>query len=170
MVGNGFFFVIPVYRLEEDKYYNQLKADHEKSIPHTWSEEFQNEHPAIVQGYKSNHHLRYGGSWEFNEIIGYIKLYFMGSQVRGEYWSTLPKRKSRTRKKQFEYKTHKLYVEKTIWNKTSEGVLSTIEEYLAGCKNELKNRHIDLREFDYIKNHLDWLSLHRERNTITMNK
>ena len=27
----------------------------------------------------------FGGIWEYNEIIGYIKLYSIGNQIRGEY-------------------------------------------------------------------------------------
>jgi hypothetical protein len=31
--------------------------------------------------------MRYGGPWNFNEIIGFIRLHFLGSQIRGEYFA-----------------------------------------------------------------------------------
>ena len=88
----------------------------------------------------------------------------MGTQVRGEYWGTIPKRKVKTRRKQFEYKAHKLAAEVGIREKNSEGILNAVEEYIERCKREVKNRHLDLREFDNIKNHIDWVSLYSENN------
>lgn len=101
-----------------------------------------------------------------NEIIGFIKLYFMGTQVRGEYWSTKPKRKVRTRKKQFEYKTHKLAAENEIRAETNEGILNAVNEYISDCQRELKGHHLDLREFEALKYNMDWVSIFNSINTI----
>lgn len=113
---------------------------------------------------KKTHRSSYGGDWEFNEIIGHIKLFFMGSQVRGEYWSTEPRRKVRTRRKKFEFRAHKLVSECEIRIKTSAGVLAAIEDYLSRCKIKLKYRHIDLREFESLKDHVNWLAVHGAKN------
>src|SRR5690606_17482106 len=91
----------PVYRLQEKKYYSDMNADFEKLVSETWDEKFCQQNPSLVQNWQRHHRSTYGGDWEFNEIVGYIKLYFMGTQVRGEYWSTIPKRKIKTRRKQF---------------------------------------------------------------------
>lgn len=164
MIHNNYFMLVPVYRLPEEKYYLELERDFARQLESTCNEDFCSKNRDLVEQWRRHHHESYGGSWEFNEIIGYIKLYFTGTQVRGEYWSTAPKRKVRTRKKQYEYKTHNLYVECEVWENTNEGILSAIEEYLAGCKKELKDRHIDLREFEALKNHIDWQSLIRTKN------
>ncbi len=165
MVGDDFFFILPVYRLGEEKYYANLNNDFERQVSTAWGQEFRDKHPDMVQDWRNRHHTSYGGAWDFNEIVGYIKLYFLGTQVRGEYWSTIPKRKVKTRRKQFEYKTHKLYVEIEIHKQTREGILAAIEEYLKGCARELKNRHIDRKEFDKLKNHIDWPAVFRETNS-----
>lgn len=164
MIFNKYFMVIPVYRLQEERYYLEMDRDFNKSIPSTWDDSFRQNHPDLVRQLQHNHRKTYGGDWEFNEIIGYIKLYFMGTQVRGEYWSTDSKRKIRTRKKQFEYKTHKLHAETEIRKKTNAGVLAAVHEYLDGCKKEVKSGYIDLREFEALKNHLDWKSLFESKN------
>lgn len=166
MVFDNYFLLLPVYRLDQKKYYAELEADFEKQCSQAWDEQFRQSNPALVAGWKSRHHDSYGGNWEFNEIVGYIKLYFMGTQVRGEYWSTIPKRKIRTRKKQFEYKTHKLATENEIRVKTNEGILSAVSEYISDCQRELKGRHVDLREFEALKNHMDWASIFKSINTI----
>ncbi len=141
-----------------------MNEDFENSLSKTWGSKIRKDHPSIEDGFKNHHRSSYGGDWEFNEIIGYIKLFFFGSQVRGEYWSTKPQRKVRTRRKEFEYKAHKLVAESKIWNNTNEGILSAIEDYLSRCQSKLTNRHVDLREFEVLKNHIDWISLHKANN------
>ena len=164
MIFDNYFMVIPVYRIPEDNYFSKMGEDFEKIISNSWDESFRQSNPDLVDNWKRSHRSSYGGDWEFNEIIGHIKLFFMGSQVRGEYWSTKPQRKVRTRKKEFEFKAHKLVAESEIWNKTNEGILSAVEEYLSRCEKKLKNRHIDLREFESLKDHIDWLSVHKTEN------
>lgn len=164
MVFDKYFIVISVYRLPKDKYFLQMKEDFEKLIARSWDESFRQSNPDSVESWRRSHRSSYGGDWEFNEVIGYIKLFFMGSQVRGEYWSTEPRRKVKTRKKQFEFKAHKLVAESEIRDKTSDGILAAIDEYLSRCKKELKSRHIDLREFEALKDHVNWFSVHETKN------
>lgn len=166
MVFDNYFFLLPVYRLGEEKYYADLSTDFEKQCSAAWSEDFRQSNPDLVSGLRKSHSDSYGGGWEFNEIVGYVKLYFMGTQVRGEYWSTIPKRKVRTRKKQFECKTHKLAVENEITEETNQGILNAVNEYVVDCQRELRGRHIDLREFNALKNYLDWISIFKSTNTI----
>ena len=166
VVFDDYFLSIPVYRVPEEKYYSEMEKDFNRVLSDTWEEDFIASHPDLVDGYRSNHRDTYGGDWEFNEIIGFIKLFFMGTQVRGEYWSTKPKRKVKTRKKDFEFKTHKIVAECEIRQKTNVYILRAIEEYLTRSKQYLKNRHIDLREFEALKDHIDWVSVLEAKNTI----
>ncbi|MCT7360942.1 hypothetical protein [Thalassolituus pacificus] len=115
MVFDNYFMVIPVYRLSEDKYYSQMNEDFEKLISRSWDINFRRNNPDMVESWRISHRSSYGGDWEFNEVVGHIKLFFMGSQIRGEYWGTEPQRKVRTRKKKFEFKAHKLVAEGAIW-------------------------------------------------------
>ena len=164
MVFDEYFLAVPVYRIKQDKYYSDMENDFEKLISKAWDDDFRQKNPNLVQNYKSYHRSSYGGDWECNEIVGYIKLHFLGTQVRGEYWETIPKRKVKTKRKQFEYKTHKLAAEVGIRKQTKDGIIQAVEEYLARCKKEVKNRHIDLREFDALKNFIDWPALYKANN------
>ena len=122
----------------------------------------------LFQEFIANENL--GKSWlmyEENEIVGYVKLHFLGTQIRGEYWATIPKRKVRTRRKQFEYKTHKLAAEIEIRDFTQEGIIKAVDKYIGRCKKEVKNRHLDLREFDKLKAHINWSSLYKANNSFT---
>jgi uncharacterized protein Usg len=93
-----------------------------------------------IKSYLKNHLInRYGGAWNFNEIKGYIRLHFLETQIRGEYWGVNAKRIIRTRKKIFEFKDWKLAPEIEIHPESdSMSIYSKILEYLDDCRKELK--------------------------------
>jgi len=103
----------------------------------------------------------YGGAWEFNESIGYIRLYFFGTQIRGEYWGVNSKRIVRTRKKTFEFKTRKLATEINILSDSdSNSIFNKILEYLSRCQKELKCRYIDSSHLKTIGPYVNWKSFY----------
>ncbi len=168
MILNDYFMVIPVYRLKKDEYSRQMQQHLDK--------QFENDSDLVKKAYQNNSNLKaqfeshfrktYGGAWEFNEIIGFIKLYFYGTQIRGEYWSVAAKRITKTRKKQFEYKTHKLSYELTIRDKSNNSILAIVQKYIENCKKELKNRYLDTREFDTLAPYINWELLYKDKNRI----
>jgi hypothetical protein len=161
-----YFLDIPVYRLSEDRYYSEMHLFiDEKMYPGP------PEHDEIMKRFHSRspdqersfrEHLRayYGGAWDYNEIIGYIQLHFLGTQIRGEYWQIKGKRIQRTRRKVFEWRTWKLAHEIDISTGASNSeIYALIREYLADCARELKGRHIDVRRLEAIGPYVDWRGL-----------
>ncbi len=106
-MNRAFFHDVPVYRLSRDRYYKEMDQYIEKSMyrdpqnPDTTMKEFHERKPEMKIQFREHLRNSYGGAWNYNEIIGYIRLYFLGSQIRGEYWETKTKRKVRSRKKVF---------------------------------------------------------------------
>ena len=97
-----------------------------------------------------------GGDWLYNEIVGYIRVFILGSQVRGEYFGISQKHICRTRHKIFELKYLKLVPERDISDVTSSAAIFKIAlEYLADCRKELRSRHIDSSLFEEIGPHID---------------
>lgn len=106
----------------------------------------------------------YGGAWRFNEIIGYIRLHFLGTQVRGEYYSVRRKRIRKTRRKQFEYLTCKLAPEREfIDSSSSDAIYSTVLGYIDDCRKELEGRHVDSSGLETIGPHVNWMALYDSR-------
>ncbi|MGE6275342.1 hypothetical protein ACLHZY_06995 [Aeromonas media] len=102
----------------------------------------------------------YGSVWDFNEIIGYIKLHFVGNQIRGEYWAVKARRIVKTRKKEFEYKTHKLAAEMSISRGLDNNeIFEVVTQYIDRCRKELKNRYIDDAQLKTIGEFVDWRKL-----------
>lgn len=166
IVAARYFYDIPVYRLPEKRYYRERDEYIEGVLFPKDSPDSQ----SLRQGEAANpncniairDHLQhsYGGCWTFNEIIGYVRLHLLGSQVRGEYFAVRKKRIVRTRKKLLEYRTWKLAPEVEIpFPLTSHGIYGAVLEYLADCRKRLPGRYVDTELFEVIGKHVDWLGL-----------
>ena len=93
-------------------------------------------------------------------LSGYIRLHFVGMQVRGEYWSTGAKRTVRTRKKIFEWKTWKLAPETDIpVEADSAEIFRFVLEHVAQCRSELKGRFVDTESLERLGPYLNWRAL-----------
>jgi hypothetical protein len=169
------FYDVPVYRLPEEQYNAEMSAHIEETMyppGDPWSEvtrEFHKREPHHRTAFRDHLWRSYGGMWRYNEIIGYIRLHFLGSQIRGEYASSIKRRAVRTRRKIFEYQTHKLAAEVDIPRDANNGdILLLLRKYLERCGQELPKRHIDTRMFDAVAPFIDWRCLyadHLERMT-----
>jgi hypothetical protein len=161
------FYDVPVYRLPEDRYNSEMDAHIEQAMyppGKPWSEETRALHkrePSLRIAFHDHLWRSYGGMWRYNEIIGYIRLHFLGSQIRGEYASAVRRRVVRTRTKIFEYRTHKIATEVDIpRDANSDDILLLLRKYLERCKQELPKRHIDMRMFDTLAPYVDWHGLY----------
>ena len=130
-------------------------AEHNDNIKAFYSRE-----PEQEVSFREHLRAKFGVAWNYNEIIVYIRLHFLGNQIRGEYWAVRAKRQVRTRKKLFTYITWKIAPEITIPNEAdNEEVFKLILDYLTRCSKELKGRYIDTSIFQNIGRHVDWKSL-----------
>jgi hypothetical protein len=168
-VASQYFFDIPVYRLPEERYYRE-RDKHVEGVVYPEDSPF-NEVRREKEAADPHHniairdHLQraYGGCWRFNEIIGYIRLHFLGSQVRGEYYGVRKQRVVRTRTKTLEYITWKLAPEFDIPHpQTNAEIFETVRRYLNACRRELPERYLDTELFEGVGKHIDWCSLFAE--------
>jgi len=100
-----------------------------------------------------------GREWQFNEIIGYIRLYFYGRQVRGEWWRVNRKRVVRSRNKLFTRREHNVVHEEFIENdSTSKQIYQSILAYLKRAQDDkrLKRFYADTSVFERLGPHVDW--------------
>jgi hypothetical protein len=166
IVATRYFYDIPVYRLPEDKYYFERDEYIDgvlfpKDDPFSQSmREREAADPNCNIAIRDHLQRSYGGCWTFNEIIGYIRLHFLASQVRGEYFAVRKKRIVRTRTKVLEYHVWKLAPEVEIPHPyTSRGIYEAVLKYLADCRKELPGRYVDTDLFEVIGKHVDWRGL-----------
>lgn len=161
-----FFYDVPVYRLFEAEYYRQREEFIEKTLyppsdplTATTRRALKAKDPNAEDFMRDHLAKAYGGPWRFNEIVGFIRLHFLGAQIRGEYWATEAKRIVRTRHKVFEWKTWKLAPERELpANATDAEIFAAVKGYLLACEKELKGRFIDRELLEVIGPRLDWRS------------
>ena len=94
LMKDVYFFDIPIYRLPEAKY----NSDRDRYIEQSMID-LHYEKPPMADQFRNDLWKQYGGAWQFNEIIGYIRLYFCRNQILGELWMTNAKRIVQTRRK-----------------------------------------------------------------------
>jgi len=157
-----YFMNIPVYRVTKDRYNTERDkymikiicgSDISKNEMSESEEDIYNKHKPFLR-------YQYGGEWEFNEIVGFIKLHFLGKQIRGEYFTTKPRRKVKTRRKIFIYNTHKLASEISLdHDATNSEIYTKILAYIERCRKELPRRYIDDKYLKSIGPFVDWNKL-----------
>ena len=102
------------------------------------------------------------GPWNFNEVTGHIRLYLLGSQIRGELYSSEKKRVGIGRTKVFVFRTWNLAAEVNIDRTspvTNETIWLAIQKYVDRCRKELKRgRVVDDSMLKVLGPHVDWLT------------
>lgn len=158
-----YFYDVPVYRIAEDRYLEELIRHTEKVLfpaddPLSATlRERDRLNPAENEQLRAHIAFKYGGCWQYNEIVGYIRLFFLGSQIRGEYFGISQKRAIRTRHKVFVLKSLKLAPEREIPSGASnESIFEFVLQYLSDCRAELPQRHIGSRLLEEVGPHINW--------------
>ena len=161
-----FFLDLPVYRLSEKEFFaegDRLTKHHIQSVWKGFSDE---ENQVGKVGF-DQHHYRLYGDCQFNEIVGHIKLFFYGTQIRGEYYSSEKKRCVLGRRRVFKRISAKMSYEENLKEPfTSESIFAAIQVYLDRCEAELhKGRLIDRSALVKLGSHIDWAELFTQFNT-----
>ena len=158
-----YFHDLPVYRLTEDAYY----AAREKYAADFVADTFRHgggtpeSIKRLTESMKQHDYDKHG-PWRFNEIIGYVRLHFLGTQVRGEYYAVKRSRHVLTRTKTLVYHTHKLAPEHQVpRDATNEEILQVIREYVDACRREEPRRHLDDSWLRTAGRFVDWNSVMR---------
>lgn len=158
-----YFFEIPVYRLSYEKYMDEEEQLLLQLYNNIHLKNGQVKSSIQYQEFKENMN-KYRDIWKYNEIIGYIRLYILGLEIRGEYYQHKTTRIRKTRTKHFEFITLKLVSEKSLAHKSNDEIFIIILEYLNQCCMELKKMYIDTKDFENIGKYIDWNSFIKDKN------
>jgi len=158
-----YFFEIPVYRCDQKAHHKELKLLDSKFINQVNGPISPEKKKSLLETYQ--YHIHY--TWSYNEVIGWICLYIMGHQVRGDYYFDSAKRMNKgIRKKKYKY--YGKAFEKTMnRNMNSNEIYDSILEvfkFLEKDVRKLKNRYIDLDKFKVVGKFIDWKKLMFELN------
>jgi hypothetical protein len=154
------FFDVPIYRCSQaefDKAYDRDLAAHLLSL---WGPGGIRD-DGIRRSAEYDFWKNYGGPWPFNQIVAWIRLHLLGTQVRGELWKTDAKVLVRRPK-------HKRFVspgadafEIDCRAMSSKNIYQAIiVELKALVAARFGNRaHLDVEAFSNIGPHVNWKAL-----------
>lgn len=161
-----YFADIPVYRLPEEQYRDAMEKYIDEMMYGTDPELRQRRKGFYERNPNNKIHFvdslkrQYGGAWRFNEIVGYIRLFFLGTQIRGELWMVDMQRICRTRKKLLVFHTLKVVPEMGIPSgATSVEIWMILLQYLDEARKKLKPRVVDSSMFEVLGPSVDWANL-----------
>lgn len=159
MFQKKYLFELQVYRLEKSCYYAQMKAYIEKANA-KMKERIDKIDPNQTMP-SDDKYLRkkYGGDWQYNEIIGFLKFYQYGAnQIRCEYWETDSSRKDKIRKKLFVKKSDSYCREPFSKNDSNADLAKSMLSAVDHCEVILKKkkRYIDKELFTNTVHHITW--------------
>lgn len=154
-----YFFEVPIYRVSEDAFGRQYDRDLEAFFGSM----------TMPRDYVMSRDLRlamerhfwetYGMPWRFNQAVGWVRLYLLGSQVRGELWRAQGRRLQRRGRRNFRHlgKAFELWCRPQM---TNDEIRRAIEDELLAVGRGLRRGHIlDLECFRTLAAHIDWHSM-----------
>lgn len=153
-----YFFEIPIYRCSQSTHTNEMKDAEEKMV-----KEINHFNSKSHEERMRNHfHSDKWYPWRYNEVIGWLCLYIMGSQFRGEIWFESSKRINKgVRKKKFLWMGKAF--EHNIQNQTNSDEIYSefiqILEELNLNDKFFKKRHLDLNVFKVTGRFINWVEL-----------
>jgi hypothetical protein len=152
-----YFFEIPLYRVQKEDFNRQYERDKEQYLS-----EFQAkfEFPvseAVLRRVEQDFWETYGGPWHFNQAIGWLRLYVLGTQIRADIWlhharrygRAIPHKRYRISGQRFEY---------SAMFRSPDEIRSDLRRELLELQKDLGNGrfYLDLECFDQLADLIDW--------------
>jgi len=162
MAPERYLFDLAIYRISEKKFIERYSADLERYYDSTWPGQGRNAVPQELQESVDGHFWEnYGMPWRFNQVVGWLRIYTLGSQVRGELWFTEATRLVRRRSPPPMRWRGKAFELHTFIEETSEEIFLNVRAEIEREIRALGRRRIvvDLECFENVAPRLDWKEL-----------
>jgi hypothetical protein len=157
-MNEPYYFEIPIYRCNDSTHIEEMKILKNKYK----KVDFKEIAPVSNQNLKNHIENIVCYPWRYNEIIGYICLYIMGNQIRGNYYFITSKRIGKgIRKKRFD-NYGKAFEYSLTDNLSSDEIFKEIINQLKILNKfdkKFKKRYLDLDAFKTIGEFVDWKNL-----------
>ena len=163
-----YFFELPIYRCSERPFYSKYARDLEAHLAALWPPNTPPNILAELRPLAEDHfRKRYGGPWHFNQTVGWIRLYTLGTQIRGELWLTSEKSLVRRPQHKRIEKIGKVFEYHPDSNDSSAEIAKKTRKELVEAVKSIRNGRLilNLECFDNLAGHIDWGALIAIKNT-----
>jgi hypothetical protein len=159
-----YVFDIPIYWCSKDTYEAKQDAAAEKQLIRCFESmgiprESQRDNCDRIKGHA---HEVFGGPWQFNQIVGWLRLFTEGNGLGGHLWMVNAKRMSRTMKKRFYLRSASnalsgFFPPNCANDEIFKITLESIE--ILARSDWLTSRYFDLNTFKRIGPFVEWRQL-----------
>lgn len=155
-----YFLDIPIYRCTSERHAQEMEDEKQRllNLGLLYDDEIPESYVAGVQRlFESS--VWY--PWRYNEIIGWIRLFALGFQIRGEYWFIRAKRIRRDLRRKRVYYSGKTFEHSFHPDESAAKIYEEICRELERLQDErpFKGRHLDLDTFRTIGSFIKWRQL-----------
>lgn len=152
------FFEIAIYRCSVETPTRQQELAREKYMK--FFEATRASAPSSYESARSWFDNQHWYPWRYNEAIGWLRLYTLGSQIRGELWMAKGKRHVAGGRRQFFY-VGKAFELHAFPSQTDKEILAEVMQELEHFAKEpsRKLRYLDLECFEVAAAAINWRKL-----------
>jgi len=158
LLHERYFFEIAIYRTRRERFNKKYDSDLQSYLEQSqklsgFIRDIDNTRIHDKQSFWEN----YGGPWQYNQIVGWIRLYILGSQLRGDLWMMTGKRLYRKSRNQIQL-VGKVFETDITPDESSTQIRTKLEQELEYLQKKLckKKRFLDLECFQCLAPNIDW--------------
>jgi len=155
-----YVFELLIYRDKEkafyEKYYKALESFINKYIPNS-TDSIQQKR---TKDYLEDHFWKnYGGPWNYNQVVGAIKIFTCGDQIRGDLWLSNKKRFTRIMGNKNISLFGKAFEMTVFKDMTNEDINQRLIKEITNSIKQNERRIIDMECFLNCSKYIDWMKL-----------
>lgn len=162
-----YIFDLPVYRCSKERHEKEMDEAMQNHLRSCFDEQGLTHlaDPETVTRITAHANHSFGGPWQFNEIVGWVRLFPESFGIGAHVWFTEGKRLTRKMRKRFHLRTSS----NSLWThfhppfenvEIYSGVLQALKELTK--RSPVKGRVLDLSVFYRIGPYVDWSRLIEE--------
>lgn len=156
----SYLLEIPIYWKQEDKFDREYERDLKKHLEQFEKVSGHCPSDKIKDSLVDNFWKKYIAPWRFNQAIGWIRIYKLGTQLRGEVWIMNARRAGRRiTKKQFSMHG-KAFELSTYPAQSSMEIFTKLNKEISAIKKIGERKvFLDVECINNIGPHVDWKTL-----------
>jgi hypothetical protein len=168
--GSTRILELPIYRCTEEQHYAEqedryeLAAEHVHAAYRALGERPEKE--KVLADHRNDWFRREGMPWDFNQIVGWIRLYTWTGNIRGYLFFASERITKVMRRKKFITKRGNFIKIRVFPEQSNEEILTTLKTTILAKVAEHTRLHrfyVDMGVLDVLGPHIDWIGLTKSR-------
>jgi len=156
------FFEIPVFRCSEELYFKEVENEVGKLSDYYKSVNQHIDYDYLELANKSSSIQSKRTNYRYGQLVGVIRLFILGDQIRGELFFVRQKVTKKFTGGNWTLRSMKIFELSILPKSTNESIFNSIIKTIFNYQKEskvLKSRFIDLSSFEIVGKYLNFISM-----------